>query len=100
MATAEMHKQVLQELLALPRCLAVGCGLRSRYLDECHLCSHCSQKSMVQMIPHSEMSREELSAEMYEIKESLRYAESAFERSMLREREFLCGRYVQELNKR
>ena len=90
MATAELYKQVLQELLALPRCLAVGCGLRSRYIDEYHLCVNCSQKSMVQMIPHSQMSREELSEEMYEIKEQLRYAESAFERSMLREREFSC----------
>ena len=90
MATVEMHKLVLQELLALPRCLAVGCGMRSRYIDECHLCSHCSQKSMVQIIPHSEMTREELSAEMYDIRESLRYAESAFERSMLREREYSC----------
>ena len=42
------------------------------------------------MIPHREMTREELSAEMYDIRESLRYAESAFERSMLREREFSC----------
>ena len=31
---SELYKQVLSELLTVPRCLAVGCGIRSRYIDE------------------------------------------------------------------
>ena len=90
MAIFEAFKQVLREFLGMPRCLAVDCGFRSHYLDEYHLCFNCSQKSSVKMIPHREMTREELSAEMYDIRESRHYAESAFERSMLREREESC----------
>lgn len=87
---SELYKQVLSELLTVPRCLAVGCGIRSRYIDEYKLCSHCCCKSMVKFISHKEMTQEELYEELAKIKEDLYYAESAFERAMIRDRQASC----------
>jgi len=89
MAT-QIYKQVLNELLALPRCQAIGCGIRSRYIDEYHLCYNCGKKSSILMIPHKEMTREELYMELADIKDSLYYAESAFERAMMYDRQASC----------
>lgn len=89
MAT-QIYKQVLSELLTVPRCQAVGCGIRSRYISEYHLCSNCEQKSSIKMISHKEMTREELYMELADIKESLYHAESGFERAMIRDRQAAC----------